>query len=488
MLPLVSINQASAFIPGLEQRILVLKDISLVIHPGHHIWLAGENGAGKSSLLRLIHGDLWPCAGTIRWQDEDGKLVYSRITARFRTSLVSPAMQDRIRQIPWAGTIGEWLTHNFALDPLSASGRNLTDEARAWLARLDSERLWPMKLQALSQGQLRICLLVRALLRGTPLLLLDEYADGLDERHAQLARECLESLHDSITMLFVSHRHRFVPDFVSEMMEMRDGELGKPKSVQTRKRGNSCNVPERPGKTSGEGQALFEVVNATVYAGERPVLKNISWRCAAGEHWRVSGVNGSGKSTFLRLLAGDELVACGGHSKLWNPRTGRLVKILAERRRLVALVSDLQQALYPYDITGLELVLSGFDNSLGIYRDFNMEERKEAYEAISFFFPDENVEEIAVSSIRRLSSGQLRRLYLARALAGSPSALLLDEPFSLLDASFRETAIGLLQKLCEKGWRNGRPALIFVSHHSEDLPSCVQREACMQDGCLRIIR
>lgn len=104
---------------------------------------------------------------------------------------------------------------------------------------------------------------------------------------------------------------------------------------------------------------------------------------------------------------------------------------------------------------------------------------------MAFMFPEEDAAGLtclAGRSIRQLSTGQLRRLFLARALAGGPDILLLDEPCSGLDAPSRARYLRLLDQLAARGLH-----LVFVSHHSEDAPLCINREARMEDGRLRVL-
>ena len=100
-------------------------------------------------------------------------------------------------------------------------------------------------------------------------------------------------------------------------------------------------------------------------------------------------------------------------------------------------------------------------------------------------FPDESPEglkQLGAQSIRHLSTGQLRRLFLARALVGGPDILLLDEPCSGLDAASRAQYLHLLDQLALQGIQ-----MVFVSHHDEDAPLCINREAHMEGGRLRVV-
>lgn len=493
---LLLIEGASVFIPGQRERMLALKDINLELRPGEHLAISGLNGSGKSTLLRLIHGELWPCSGSLTWASPDGALESSRIVARKLTALVSPQKQERLQQLALWQKTGDWLLQDSVLDPLPEDSGDLESQARVWLERLGSEEIWNKSIASLSQGQLRICLLARAFLRKPSLLLLDEYADGLDAAHLKLAKGCLEELRQTMSMIVVSHRESNIPAFISRKMNLVHGRLHEGAPIF---KNRSPQIQALPGlKPAGShseatvpqlGQnPLFEARNATVYMGAKPVLKDISWSCAQGGHWLIKGGNGAGKSTFLRMLAGDEFVAAGGFCQIWNPAIGRLARSLEEKRRLVSLLSDQLQACYAYDMSALDLVCTGFDNSIGVYREYRREEKLLALETIAWFFPDDDFHRLAQISIRRLSSGQLRRLFLARALVSRPCALLLDEPFSLLDCASREKIGGLLQKLGREGWKNSYPAIIFVSHNEEDAPFSSYREAELRNGELHILK
>lgn len=484
MIPLIKINKASVFIPGQSERQTVLHEIDLVVQPGVHISLEGANGSGKSTLLRLIHGDLTPFTGSIFWRGENGAQESSRIVARLATALVSPMQQERLQQLGWTQQAGEWLVQDDSLDPIPQDIADPETVAHSWLEKLGAENIWDMPISVLSLGQLRLCLLARAFLRKPGLLLLDEYADGLDAFHIGRVKDCFEELRKESTLLVVSHRAEHIPSWCGHKLEMAEGRLRPAKSG----RQTPVRQPDPLFSQVGESlpDPLFRLHNVTVYLKDKLVLKNICWTCRQGEHWRICGANGAGKSTFLRLLAGDEFVAVGGVAQVWNSNLKQPARCLAEKRQLVSLVSDRIQACYSYDVTGLDLVCSGFDNSIGIYREFTAAEKKDALEAINFFFADEEPEKIAVCSIRCLSSGQLRRLFIARALVSRPQALLLDEPFSLLDSPSRARIAEFLQKLGTEGWQNRRPAIIFVSHNVTDAPACVQREAEIVAGKLLV--
>lgn len=492
MKKLVVLENASLFLPDDPSRKLVLRHINWEIVQGGHWALLGPNGSGKSTLLRLLHGELWLCEGNIKWR-QAGVFESSPLAGRAISAIVSPAEQENCQRRAWQTTVLDALLGAREDYPLSFSGLPAKDaenleEIEGLMRGLNSLDLLSRVLPELSQGQLRLVLLARALLRKPELLLLDECADGLDPAHKSLFFQCLESVSDKTAIICAAHRRDSLPSWLRNKAFLREGELsigGEAGDVRPLPSAFSSLALRTSQKPAASPEAIFRLENVDVYVERRKVLRGINWLMREGEHWRLDGANGSGKSTFLRLLAGEELAAAGGG--IWRrfPKLNGQANSLQDIRACLSLASDLAQAVYAYPLSGLELVCSGFDNSVGLYRQIREEEKDLAMSLIKAFFPSGMAEEMAEKSIRGLSSGQLRRLHLARCLVNRPDVLLLDEPCSGLDAESRAAFLGLLDDLAAglPGWR---PLLVFVSHYAEDAPKAINRHARMVEGRLLI--
>lgn len=485
MKPIVKISAASVFIPGDKQRRQVLRHIDLTINEGGHIALLGDNGAGKTSLLRLLRGELFPCQGSIAWFQEN-EWQSSAIAGREITALVSPAMQAHCQVCAW-DVCGADILQGAADDaPLSyGNGCNVCARAYALAARLGSAQLLSMRLPHLSQGQMRLLLLMRALLSRPKLLLLDEWADGLDAEKRRLCMRVLREYSQDITMVFTGHRQCAMPAWTQRRLYMESGCLKTGRAPLSGRNATSQPPPKSAADQpplAAKSRTLLELRNVSVYIDRELVLSNINWTLSQGEHWHIGGVNGSGKSTLLRLLAGDEFAAAGGSLRHYSARTGEILNTLTKKRKAIALVADLAESLYGYTLTALDLLLSGIDNSVGIYRDFTAEEQRRAYALLWRFFS--NPEEMAKIPFTKLSSGQKRRLFLARALMTEPDILLLDEPCTGLDASSRADFGAMLCQIASGHMPGHAPQIVLVSHYEDDIPPFINRFAHMEAGRL----
>jgi molybdate transport system ATP-binding protein len=219
---------------------------------------------------------------------------------------------------------------------------------------------------------------------------------------------------------------------------------------------------ERPADRNAP-EYLVRIRNATVRRDGRDVLEDVSLDIRPGEHWAVLGENGAGKTTLLMLIMAGIRPLSGGRVD-WFGRGGPAD--VFEIRRRIGLVSPEMQADYAYDVDALEFVLSGFDSSIGLYREPEEHETRRALDLIGLA----GLDGLQRSRIRSLSYGQLRRLLVARALVADPDLLLLDEAAVGLDPSARNGLLRTLENAAAAG-----TSLVYATHRQSDLPRCINR-------------
>jgi iron complex transport system ATP-binding protein len=219
---------------------------------------------------------------------------------------------------------------------------------------------------------------------------------------------------------------------------------------------------------------MISIKSINFFYDEKPVLDNISLNVKAGELVSIIGPNGSGKSSLVKTITKDyhPLAATNGlilkimGNDIWN---------VFELRRLLGIVSgDLQQT-YCRQIKVLDVVLSGFFSSIGIYYNHNVtpEMEAKAREILEFL----EISHLENRLMCELSTGEARRVLIGRALVHNPQALILDEPANSLDLralhSFRES----IRKIAGSG-----KSIILVTHNLQDIIPEINRVILIKDG------
>lgn len=210
-----------------------------------------------------------------------------------------------------------------------------------------------------------------------------------------------------------------------------------------------------------------------VQRGNCMALNGFTLRIERGEHVAILGPNGSGKSTLIKtitrecypLVRPDTSLRILGQEN-WN---------IFDLRSQIGVVSNDLMARCTRDITGLELVLSGFFGSIGIWPNHRVTPQMRQHAAAA-------MEQLEASHLAgrwtdELSSGEARRLLIARALIHNPGTLLLDEPTTSLDLTALHELRSVLRSLAQSG-----VALLLVTHHLDDIIPEIERVVLLREG------
>lgn len=219
--------------------------------------------------------------------------------------------------------------------------------------------------------------------------------------------------------------------------------------------------------------SLIDIKDATVYRGSTRVFDGLNLTIAEGENTAILGPNGAGKSTLLRLLSMElfPVKEAGSHVKVkgrerWNVNT---------LRRHMGIVSHDLQFRYKGWVTGYDIVLSGFDASIGLWphQSFDEAQRARATEVIE----ELEIVDLKDRRLETMSTGEQRRFLMARALVHDPQVLVLDEPTSGLDLKACFQYIEIIRKLMAHG-----KTIVLVTHHVHEIPPEIERVVLLQQG------
>jgi len=466
----------------------VLERVSWTIRPGERWVLAGANGAGKTQLLKLIAGSVWPTppghgARQYRWKGDIWRTPHE---VQDEIGYVGPERQDKYTRYGWNHTVEQIVTtgiHRTDI-PLHAPGDADRRRVSSILRRLRIEPLAGRRFLTLSYGERRLTLLARALASRPKLLLLDELLNGLDEANHQRALRWLQSAARSrLPWVLSTHRFEDVPASATHALVLKRGRiayrgtLARAPLARFLERPRSTSVPRplaaaaRPGVP--RGAVLVRLTDASVHLDEHVALKHVSLTVRAGECWVVHGPNGSGKTTLLRTLYGDHGVAVAGGIERVGMTPGVPLQHFKER---VGLVAPHLQADHPQELTASGVVQSGRYASIGLNDAPTAADRAAGRRALREF----GLSPLARRPLRELSYGQLRRVLFARAWVRDPILLLLDEPFAGVDEPTRRELSERIEATVAQG-----AAVVMTTHRRAEWPRCATHELQLARGEVR---
>lgn len=226
---------------------------------------------------------------------------------------------------------------------------------------------------------------------------------------------------------------------------------------------------------------LLEIDGASVMRGDRLILDHFSLRIDAGEHTAILGANGAGKSTLVRLITRELYPLARGNGSASMRVFGRDRWHVSDLRGLLGIVSPSLQDDCTSDasLEVSEAVLSSFfaARRLGLDHHVTAAMRERADEAVAHA----GATHLLGRRMASLSTGEARRVLIARALVHHPRALLLDEPCAGLDMASRRRFLESLRGLARSG-----TTLLLVTHHIEEVLPEIDRVVLLRDG--RVLR
>jgi iron complex transport system ATP-binding protein len=218
---------------------------------------------------------------------------------------------------------------------------------------------------------------------------------------------------------------------------------------------------------------LLAFEHVTVKRGDRVVLDDVTMTIGAGEHVAIIGPNGCGKSTLIKTITRDLYPVVRPESSIrllgkerWN---------VAELRAGLGIVSNDLMAACTRELTGREVVLSGFFSSIGLWPHQAITPMME--ETTRQVLERLEVSHLADRFVSEMSSGEAKRMLIGRALVHDPDTLLLDEPSNSLDLHAHYELRELYRKLAQDG-----TGIMLVTHDLPDIIPEIDRVLLLKDG------
>ncbi len=463
-MPTITLKDVSAH----YNKKLCLENISLSIKPEQCWAILGPNGSGKSALGRLLCQQLTPSSG-------DMELENTTFVSFESVSEVLEQEQYKDDSEFLGGADTGTLTRDFIL-----AGKNAyKQELDALALKLKFSHILERGIKFLSTGEMRKALICKALLDRPSHIVLDEPFDGLDsESNVSLQILIKEVLKDGTNIILLLNRFSEVLSEVTSLAYMQQGKIviaGDKQSVRESVTLNRLislqtsiptKLPDMIYPRAGIETHASPIVMKNIcvsYVG-KPILTNLNWEVKPGEHWIITGPNGSGKTTLLNLISGENTQSYSNDIRLFGQQKGMGESIWDIKKR-IGIISTAFQRSYRVSGTALSVVVSGFFDSVGIYRKVSNAEKNIALEWLNILqMPD-----LANKAYQKLSFGEQRLVLLARAMIKHPEILILDEPCQGLDEINREMILRVIDILASKG----STQILYVTHAPQDRINCI---------------
>ncbi len=449
----------------------MLRDVNWHIGAGQRWLLIGRNGAGKTQLLKLLSGAVWP-------KPDHGSRRYRLKGETFETpagiadeiAYIGAERQDRYEHYDWNFLVHEVVGTGLHRTDIPMQPLTPAEERRVagLLGRLGVAPLAGRRFLTLSYGERRLVLIARALASRPRLLLLDEVANGLDARnHARFQAWLASTSQSRMPWVFATHRVGDVPDVMTHLLELERGRVVRSGAMRAA-RARALLEQEAPAflrntrarvRKPARSSVLVRLSRANVFVDDVHILHGVDLELRACKCWVVHGPNGSGKSKLLRTLYGDHAVAAGGSIR----RKGIVPGVALEKFKLrTAFVAPHLQTWHQPRMPVMEAVASGRHASIGLNDPITAADRKHAERALRRF----GIFGLRQRTLAEMSYGQARRVLFARAWAREPELALLDEPFAGLD---RATRADLARRLNQ--WIEAGGSCVIATHHRDEWPA-----------------
>jgi iron complex transport system ATP-binding protein len=226
-------------------------------------------------------------------------------------------------------------------------------------------------------------------------------------------------------------------------------------------------------KSNIDAPALLAFNRVSVMLGGKTVLHEITLSIGKAEHVAILGPNGCGKSTLIKTITRECYPLARPESSLTI--LGRDTWNVFELRPLLGIVSNELMRRCTREITGREMVLSGFFSSIGVqpYHEVTAPMIEKTSQVLELL----EVPHLADREMTEMSSGEAHRLLIGRALVHDPLALLLDEPSNSLDFRSALELRDILRKLAQAG-----TGILMVTHHLPDILPEIDRVILLRQG------
>ena len=457
-------------------QVKALDNISMEIRRGETHALCGENGAGKSTFIKLLTGAIPPSSGTIEFENQ----VYDRLTPSLAMKLGIAVIYQEFSLVPYL-TVAENIFYGREISKMGVrSVRQMNLEAEKFCREMGVDIDVKAKVCGLGVAYQQIVEILKAVSKNAKFIIMDEPTDALTDTETEsLFRVIRELKSQGRGIVYISHRMKEIFEICDDVTVFRDGQFIAEREVASLTEDSLIEMmvgrkleDQYPHLDKAPGDIRLKVDNLC-----GPGVNDVSFTLRKGEILGVSGLMGAGRTELMKVLYGalprtSGYVTLDGHEVVTrSPQDGLasgIVYISEDRKR-----------------DGLVLGMSVKENmSLTALRYFSRAggslKHADEQQAVSDFIRLFNVKTPSMEqAIGLLSGGNQQKVAIARGLMTRPKVLILDEPTRGVDVGAKKEIYQLINQFKADGL-----SIILVSSEMPEVLGMSDRIIVMHEGHL----
>jgi molybdate transport system ATP-binding protein len=470
---------------------ILFKNLNFTINKGENWALIGPAGSGKSALLQTIAGRFNVTGGEIRYPFCEAYLGHQQVVSLTRHKLI--ALVEQKHHFKNLSNTSEFyyqqrynscgsedaLTVDQYLQTIQvAPGRPVYWNMDKTITTLKLEQLRAKQLIKLSNGETKRLMLAAALLKNPVLLLLDSPLTGLDIQSRAAFGTLLNEITASGISVIMATSPQEIPSSITHIAVLQGGEISQIILKSDYKtelfRQSDAGITDQSklkallaaNSDKPNYNTIVKMVDVHIKYGDKVILDKVNWQILPGERWALLGPNGAGKSTLLSLVNGDNPQAYANNIILFDRKRGSGESIWDIKRKTGFVSPELHQ-YFPTDNSCLQVIESGYYDTLGLFRPSSS---KQAAIALQWMQALE-IDQYARTLLRNIPASAQRLCLLARALIKNPELLIFDEPCQGMDEHQQLHFKHVVDAICAVS----PVTLIYVTHYQHEIPDSVTR-------------
>jgi len=477
----------------------LFKQLTFNINKGENWAIIGESGSGKSALLQTIAGRFNVTGGEVKYHFFEEYLAHHPMIGEVLTHHKLIALVESKHHFKNRSNTTDFyyqqrynssdsedaLTVDEYLDSINhPTGQTVYWHLNKVISTLNLEGLRAKQLIKLSNGETKRLMLAAALLKNPVLLLLDTPLTGLDVQTRKAFSKMIDEIIASGISVIMATSPYEIPDAITNVAYLQNGEVKQliPKNefkpeLFIQNSADYIDKTQLKALLTSDNKITYKYIvkmnQVRIKYAENLVLNNVDWQILSGERWALLGPNGAGKSTLLSLINGDNPQAYANDIILFDKKRGTGESIWDIKKKIGFVSPELHQ-YFPTENSCLQVIESGYYDTLGLFRPSNQQKAATALKWMQAL----EIDKYARHLLKNIPASAQRLCLLARALIKNPDLLIFDEPCQGMDAHQQNHFKQIVNTICDLS----DVTLIYVTHYQHEIPDSVTKTLKLNKG------